>query len=263
MSLPAAGETAKLGKGSLLLESIIGGVGIGGFEFMDNATAVEISGDVTQAELYSSTQSSAPLIAAATTRIGYTINATLTGFTLGNMKRWLFGQSKSRAQTLAANHTETFSGAAVFKGGYLRVPDRRITNVSVMRDGSDAMVLDTDYTVYADQGIIGITKLGAIQDGDIVAIEYDRPALTVDQISIGEEASPVCHLLYLADDANTDGVAAKDTLELWKVQFAPNGALPLVSDDYATYQVTMKVLSDATNHPGDPFGLLERIRAAA
>lgn len=262
MSLPAAGEVAKLGKGSLLLEAIINGAGVGSFEFMENATAVTISGDVTSADLYSSTQSSSPLIASSTTRIGYTVQATLSGFTLGNLKRWLFGQAKVRTQAALSTQTQTFTGSAVVKGGFIRLPARRVTAVQVSLGGTDPVVLDTDFTLYADQGIIGITKNGVIEDGDEIEVQWNQPSLVLDQISVGKEASPVCHLLYLADDANTDGVAAKDTLEIWKVQLAPDGELPLISDEYATYQITMKVLSDSINHPADPFGLLERVRAA-
>ena len=37
-------------------------------------------------------------------------------------------------------------------------------------------------------------------------------------------SAPVCHLLYLADDANQDGDAARDRLEIWRVALAPEGS---------------------------------------
>lgn len=260
MPLPADGKNQKLGKGSLLLDTLTSLGAHTGFDFMDNASNVTISAEVTKAQIFSSTQRSAPLLAESVTRVGYTLTATLTGFVLNNLKKFLLGEDNTKTQAVGTNVTATFTGAQVVPGRYLDVGARQITGVVVTRDGTEVLVADTDYVLYAEFGLVLLKKGGAVVAGDDIEIEFDRPALTIDQVRIGKDAAPICHLLFLADDANQDGVASRDRLELWRVNVAPEGDLPLVSDEYASYQLTMSVLSDASNHPNDPFGTLDRIR---
>lgn len=44
------------------------------------------------------------------------------------------------------------------------------------------------------------------------------------------------------------------------MSLAPEGEMNVISEEYASYSLTMSVLSDAPNHPNDPFGTLDRIR---
>jgi hypothetical protein len=257
--LPADGRNVKLGKGSLLL-AVYDGANAGAFKFRGNVTALQLSAEVTKAELFSSTQASSPKIAESVTRIGYTLTGTFSEYTKENLKDFLLGENASRAQAVGTNVQKNFTGAEVEAGGYVYVTDKNITNVSVTRDGTDVLTADTDYIVYADRGLVQLLSTGSVQDGDDIQVEYDRPALTIDTIRIAKEGAPVCHLLYFSDDANTDGRAAKDVLEIWRVAMAPEGELNFISDEYGNFQLTMGVLSDPTNHPTDPFGTLERIR---
>lgn len=260
MPLPADGKNAKLGKGSLLLDSLTSVGAHTGFDFMDNVSNLVLSAEVTKAQLFSSTQRSAPLLAESVTRIAYTLTGTFTGFVLNNLKKFLLGEDNTKLQAVGTNITANFTGAQVVPGRYLDVGARQITGVVVTRDGTEVLVADTDYIVYSEFGLILIRKDAGVVAGDDIEVEFDRPALTIDQVRIGKDAAPICHLLFLSDDANQDGVSARDRLELWRVSIAPEGDLPLVSDEYATYQISMSVLSDASNHPNDPFGTLDRIR---
>lgn len=261
MPLPADGTKVKLGKGSLLLDTLTNAGAHTGFDFMGNATALSLSSEVTKAQLFSSTQQSAPLIAEAVTRIAYTIAVTLSEYTLNNLRKFLLGEANAKSQAVATNTTVNFTGAQVVPGRYLDTGSRQITNVSVTRDGTDILVADTDYIVYSEHGLVKLVDGGAVVEGDDIAIEFDRPALTIDQVRIAKVSSPVCHLLYLADDANQDADGARDRLEIWRVSVAPEGELNVISDEYGSFQLTMGVLSDAANHPNDPFGTWDRVRA--
>lgn len=261
MPLPADGTKVKLGKGSLLLDTLTSGGAHTGFDFMGNATALTLAADVTKAQLFSSTQRSAPLIAEAVTRIAYTLTVTLSEFSLGNLRKFLLGESNAKNQAVAVGTTANFTGAQVVPGRYLDVGSRQITNVVVTRDGTDILVADTDYILYSEFGLIKLIDGGAVIAGDDIEVEFDRPALVIDQVRIAKESSPVCHLLYLADDANQDADGARDRLEIWRVSCSPEGEMNVISDEYGNFQLTMSVLSDAANHPNDPFGTLDRIRA--
>lgn len=259
--LPADGTKVKLGKGSLLLDTLTTAGLHTGFDFMGNATAITIAADATKAQLFSSTEQSAPLIAEAVTRIAYTITATLSEFTLNNLRKFLQGSSNVKNQALGTNTTVAFADQQVVPGRYLDVGARQITNVTVTRDGTDLLTEGTDYVVYAEFGIVKLVDGGAVQEGDDISIEFDKPALVIDQVRLARSAAPICHLLYIADDANADGDGAHDRLEIWRCSVSPEGELGLISDEYGNFQLTMSVLSDAANHPNDPFGTLDRVRA--
>lgn len=261
MPLPADGTKVKLGKGSLLLDTLTSAGAHTGFDFMGNATALTLAADVTKAQLFSSTQRSAPLIAEAVTRIAYTLTATLSEFTLNNLKKFLLGEDNVKNQAVGVGVTQAFTGAQVVPGRYLDVGSRQITNVVVTRDGTDILTADTDYILYSEFGLIKLIDGGAVVAGDDIEVEFNRPALVIDQVRIAKESSPICHLLYLADDANQDADGARDRLEIWRVSVAPEGEMNVISDEYGNFQLTMSVLSDAANHPNDPFGTLDRIRA--
>lgn len=258
--LPANGQNVKLGKGSLLLNALNAAGNATGFDFVGNATAIEISAEVTKSEIYSSTQQSAPLLDSRVTRSKFSLSMTLSEFQLSNLNKFLLGESAVKTQAVGTNATASFSGDEVVPGRYLDVGARRITNVSLTRDTTDPLVVDVDYIVYASQGLIKLVVGGAVLAGDTIAVEFDKPALTIDQVRLGKVGTTVCHLVYVADDANNDGIAHEDRLEIWKCAVSPEGAMPLVSDDYATFQLTAEVLSDSANHPNDPFGTLDRIR---
>lgn len=261
MPLPADGTKVKLGKGSLLLDTLTSGGAHTGFDFMGNATSLTLSAEVTKAQLFSSTQQAAPLIAEAVTRIAYTLTVTLNEYNLNNLKKFLLGEDNVKTQAVGVNQTANFSGEQVVPGRYLDIGARQVTNVTVTRDGTDVLVADTDYILYSEFGLVKLIDGGAVVAGDSISIEYDRPALTIDQVRIAKDSAPIVHLLYLADDANQDADGARDRLEIWRASCAPEGELNLISDEYGSFQLTMSVLSDASNHPNDPFGTLDRVRA--
>lgn len=259
MPFPADGKKVKLGKGSLLLDQLTTAGVKQGFEFVGNCTALTLSADVTTAELFSSTQASAPLVARAPTRTAYTITATLSEYTLANLRKFLLAEQSSKQQQSLQNNQAFING--VKQGRYYDIGARQITNVQVSV-GSQLKVLNEDYTLNAEFGIIRPLVGGSIPDDSMIVVDFTQPALTIDQLRIAQVAAPVCHLLYLSDDANQDGDAARDRLEIWRVNVAPEGELNLISDEYGSYQLTMAVLSDGENHPADPFGTLDRVRAA-
>lgn len=261
MPLPADGTKVKLGKGSLLLDTLTSAGSHTGFDFMGNASALTLAAEVTNAQLFSSTQRSSPLIAQAVVRIAYTLTVTLNEFTLNNLKKFLMGESNEKTQSAANSETADFTGSQVVPGRYLDVGARQITNVVVTQDGTEVLTENTDYIVYSEFGLIKLVDGGAVNAGYDIQVQYDQPELTIDQVRIAKESSQICHLLYLADDANADGDGANDRLEIWRVQVGPTGEMGVISDEYGNFQLTMAVLSDAANHPNDPFGTLDRVRA--
>jgi hypothetical protein len=261
MPFPARGENVKLGKGSLLMALLDANDDENGFDFAGNATSVAISSEITTQELYSSTEKTGALIDRARTRVKYTLTVGgLNEFTLFNLKMFLAGTDNAKSQGSDASVDKTLTNVKV--GKYYDLGARRITGVTAV-NGSDPLVSGTDYELNAEFGIFRILPDSIlVADDDDPVVSFSQPALTIDQVRIARSGANVCHLLYLADDANSQGDAAKDRLEVWRVDVAPDGEMNLISEDYGAFSLTMAILSDATNHPNDPYGTLDRIAAA-
>lgn len=260
MPFPASGQNVKLGKGALMLALLDANEVENGFDFNGNANSISLASDITQVEIYSSTEAAGALLDSARTRIGYTLTASFNEFTMKNLEYCLAGTRNTKSQMIQTAIAVPF--ADVVAGRYYDTGYRRITDVIVYKTpGSTPLVSGTDYVLEADSGLVKIIDGGAIVNGDDIAIEFDAPALTIDQIRIAKSGPKIAHLLYLADDANTGGVAAKDRLEIWRVDVAPEGELQFISDDYGAFSLSMKVLTDSENHPDDPYGTLDRIVA--
>lgn len=259
MPFPARGSYVKLGKGSLLLDIYDDSGNLQGYNFVGNANSVSLSAEVEDVELFSSTEASGPLIDRAVLRTSYTLTVSLNEFTMKNLELFLKGESASKAQAIVSQETVNF--LSVVQGRYYDVGYRQITDVVVMQ-GTDTMVEGVDYSLNSEFGVVSVIVGGGIADGDDIAVTFAAPALTINQVRLSRKSSATAKLLYLADDANTQGTSAKDRLEVWKVDVAPDGELNLIGDDYGAFSLTMAILSDSENHPNDPFGTLDRVGAS-
>lgn len=257
MTFPARGSFVKLGKGSLLLDLLDDNGQPEGLEFLGNANSISISAEVTDVELFSSTEKSGALIDRAVLRTAYSLSVSLNEFTLNNLKLFLKGEDNVVQQAAQSQESVTITGAKV--GKYYETGFRRITSVVVNQGSLGPFVEGTDYEVNSEFGIIRILPGGTITDDDDLTVAFEAPAVQINQVRIARKASSVGRLLYLADDANNSGAAAKDRLEVWKVDVAPDGELNFVGDDYGAFSLSLAVLSDAENHPNDPYGTLDRI----
>lgn len=259
MPFSARGENVKLGKGSMLLGLWAGTTPPEAFDFMGNANSVALSADVTNAELFSSTERSGSLVDRRPLRTAYTLTVSLNEYTVENLKLFLLGEEASESQALNATFETLIEGIQL--GKWHSIGKRRMTGIEVYpgSGGSTALTSGTDYEVNAEFGLIKFLSGGAIQEGDNAFVNGAVPALTITKIRVAQESAPIAHIKFLCDDANNEGDAAKDELELWKVSVAPDGELNFISDEYGAFSLSMAVLSDATNHADDPYGTLNRI----
>jgi hypothetical protein len=264
MTFAARSEYTKLGKGSLMVDMIDPTTLLPvGLQFMGNASGISFSANVTKAELFTSTQASGALVSSAVTRESLLVSMTLSELTMQNLANFLLGKIAAISQSSGTAATKAFT--SVKEGFYYEIGARRITNVSAVKTaGSIALTLGTDYDLNSEYGIIYIRPGSPVlADGDGVTVTYDKPSLpTGKKVQIGTSASPVGRLVYLADDSNADGVGSRDRVELWKVNFAPNGQLNVISEQYNTFQLDAALLSDGSNHPTEPYGVWERVAAA-
>lgn len=256
MSFHADGDNLKLGRGALFIDVYAAGVPTGGFEFLGNVTALNLSSENETAEKYSSTEQSSPLLEKRVIRQSYRLTAACDEHTQVNLGLFMSGELTSRTQTL--DTSEAIALTNVQAGQYYNLDRRGITSV-VVTEGSAVKTITTDYTIDTEQGILYIVPGGSIIDNDDITVTFGRPLRTIQQVKGGKVSSPNCALLYIADDVNTDGAAARDRLQVWKASAAPDGDYGFITEnDYASFSLTFDVLSDAVNHPNEPFFVLER-----
>lgn len=257
---PANGQNVKLGKGSLFLARIAAGVS-DALDFVGNANSLSINSEPTNVEIFSSTERSGALIAQANLRTLYTMTASINEFTKENLLLWFKGAEYTKTQAASTGKTVLISN--VRKGKFYELGARQVENV-VLTIGTVTLVSGTDYTLNSEFGIFkiltGSTHVSDAGTDDIEAT-FEQPALEITQLRLNKEASQECRVLFLADDANTSGVAAKDRLEIWRANVAPDGELNLISDEYGAFSLTAAIMDDSENHPDDPYGTLDRIEA--
>lgn len=256
--IPAVGENLKLGRGALLLAPWVAGVATVDYEKMGNITSLESSWEIEEIKKKSSTQASSPIIAQAVVSQELSLVASCDEHTKENLKRFFFATEAVADQT--ADSTNTVAITDLITGRVYDLGARNITITTVLK-GSTALVSGTDYKVYPVQGVIEFLDSATISDGDDVNVNFSKPVVAVDHIRIGQVSEQIAGLRYYADDANQSGVAAKDVHVYHKVQITPDGAYQLISDDYGPFSLRFLVLSDAANHPDDPLGRIERLRA--
>lgn len=124
---------------------------------------------------------------------------------------------------------------------------RGVSSVSIVEDpgvGDVPLVLDTDYTLDAEEGIIKILESAtAVAAGETIRVTYDVDASTTEVVSTGANASEILEVMFVSD--NTRGINRR--YHFPKVDMGPAGELALKSrDTYQEVPVTFEILD-----PGD------------
>lgn len=124
---------------------------------------------------------------------------------------------------------------------------------------SQAFKSGVDYQYDAQEARAGFIKIPAnssIKEGDTVLVNADIPEadfVTVSGASAGEIEG---ELLFIGDPNQGDIY----TIEAWDCKINPEGDLTgLISEDFGSFELTVKILADYTNHPEYPFYKATRV----
>ncbi|MDU2064705.1 MAG: hypothetical protein E6713_07655, partial [Sporomusaceae bacterium] len=141
--------------------------------------------------------------------------------------------------TFAVSGTETFVAGDTWKISVTPA-------VTEFTPGDDFFVDDT----LARSGMIQIPADSSIPDAADVLIDYDVPAMVIPKISGLTSTTIRGYLLFLGDPAKGRVYNG----EFWDVTIKPNGNVPFIGTDYASFEVTVTCMEDKRNHPDEPFG---------
>ena len=110
--------------------------------------------------------------------------------------------------------------------------------------GAAVGVLASGFFLIDRFGLPGTILTGA------VTVDYTPTAYAdgLTQIAAGTESLVRAKVTFVGDPSAGPAVM----VEIWDVQITPDGALGLISDDFATLGLQMAVQSDVANHPAAP-----------
>lgn len=260
---PAVAGNFRKGKGGLYLAEWASGVAPDAADIgvkVGNCESITFGPtDVQTSEKYSSTQNNAPLLLKQVDRVGFRLAAQCDEHTKDNLLAF-FGATASTQSQSGTNSTKNL--ANVVPGRSYLIGSQLLSGVTVW-EGSTQKVLNTDYKLFAERGVIEILSGGSIADGDDITVEFTRAAKSWTRLAVGQTINRIVKLAYFADDANTDGVGARDIVIIPKVAVVMDGEYQLISDDFGNFTLQFDVLDDSDNYPGRGLGWFERGAATA
>lgn len=118
--------------------------------------------------------------------------------------------------------------------GVTEVSSVTVTNTA----GSTTYVLNTDYALDADSGMIYIIPAGAITNGQTIHVNYTATAGDRELVSSGDTGKIEGELRFIAHNGSGDN---RD-LRLPLCSLSPNGEIPFITaDDIASFSFTIGV----------------------
>lgn len=248
--LAPSSELLMLGAGSVFFNRFDASGNPTGMLHLGNVTTFELTTEDDNLDKYQSMTRAKSLYKRVPRRRNVTLNISGDEFSPHNLALILQGEIAQTAA--AAGAAVTGEAAGLWKlGAYYKTTQMGpITAVTVNVAGTPA-VLGTDYEIAdPDFGIIHALPGSAIEEGGAVTLDYTPTAYAggLTQVRGGTETNVRGSVLFAGDPT----VGPKMLVEVWKVTISPNGALGLISEEYATLGLTAAVESDSVNHPTEP-----------
>lgn len=248
--MEANGDNLLLGRGKLFFDRFdTSGVSTG-LRFLGDCNQFEITPSVQSKERFDSSKAANGKIASGNINQTHKITIQMGEYQPDNLAMALLGDTYLLTQATAGIVGEHLT-TSVKKGRLYQTVKRGISAYAVKK-GATVLVEGTDYEVQdATLGLIHILPTGVtLTDGDAVDIDYTCANITgLTRVKGGTVSKITGKLVFVGDPA---GGPVYDG-EFWKVQFSPNGAVALITDDYGNIPLTGECLQDTTNHATEPF----------
>lgn len=257
MSMNPSSDNLLIGKGSVFFKRTDDASPY--FRHLGNVDTLEITTEDDVLIKRSSMEAAAPVYKSVTRSRTPQLRLTMDEFNAENLALILLGDMvNSAAQAATPVVAEQLTDDAVLGGYYRTAKLGPITAVS-LDQGAYPLVLGVDYEITnAGLGLIRILPGSTVVSaGDTVTIDYTPTAYAsgVRQVRGGTKNNIEGELLFIGDPT----VGPQQMLQVWKVEVRPDGALGLISEDFAQMAAVMTILSDKANHPNDPYYLLTEL----
>lgn len=241
-----------LGKGAVYFKKNAASNNTGeGFIHLGNVESFDLIAEVDVVDKYESMSSEANLYKSAVRRRTFSCKIQGSEFSKENLALACLGSTTWGNQAATPVTSENLTTNALHGATYRTAKLGPISAVLVKK-GANNLVLNNDYTI--PDAATGLIKLAAVSanfvTGDTLLVDYTPTAYNnnIAQVEGGISAQTEGMLLFVGDPAAGPAVM----VEIWKVLVMPAGQLGLISEDWAQFQLGLKVLLDLVNHAANP-----------
>jgi hypothetical protein len=220
------------------------------FKHLGNIDSMDITTNDTKIQKYSAMSASAPLLKEVMTRRIVTLTLKGSEFHPDNMALVTMGQVNTLTQAATAVTGEAVAASTVPGSYFVTQKMGPITAVTV-HFGASAGVAGVDYVVVdAAVGLIHILASTILTGA--VTVDYTPTAYAGSaglSVVAGGTAGVIQGALKFIGDPTA---GPKQIVDVWRCNVSPNGAVGLISDNFADLSLTMTVQDDSGNHPAAP-----------
>lgn len=242
-------ENLLLGKGQLFFDRFDGSGNKTGLRHLGNVETFELTISDDKVQKFSSMTAGAPLYKEVNRRRTCTLKVTGNEFHPENMALATMGAQATLAQVATPVVAEAVYSSTIKSAYFVTKKLGPITAVAV-KFGATTGVLNTDYAIIdAISGLIRILP-GTILTG-AVTVDYTPTAYSTNGpavISGGVSGVIAGYMLFIGDPST----GPKVKVDIWKVNISPDGAIGLISDDFAQMSLQAAILDDGIAHPVSP-----------
>lgn len=244
-------ENLLVGKGVVYFDRFDANGVSTGFKHLGNVETLEISQADTKLQKFSSMSHGAALYKEVLTKRIVTLTLKGDEFHPDNLALVTTGTVSVLVQPATAVVAEAGPLTTV-PGTYYQLQKAGPATAIAVKFGVATGVLGTDYAVIVNGKAVIIQVLPGTTQTGAITTDYTPTAYTgttgPQVVSSGVVGVIQGAVKFIGDP--TTGPAYN--IDVWHVNVAPDGAIGLISDDFATLGLTMEVLDDSTNHPASP-----------
>lgn len=253
MAQTPSSDNLYLGKGALYFDRFDSTGAKTGELHLGNVDNFTISTEDEKAEMYESMTKSAGLYKQALKKRTISLKGKLYEFTQDNLALFTMGTTGTFSQTSGTvSSAETLTSSSK-QGRYYATAKRGISTTVLVSGTSTpytSRTLGTDYSVDAATGRIYVIPGGGIVDGHTAQLSsYAYSTLALKTIAGGTESQVIGFLRFIGDPS----AGPAQEYQFWKCDVTPDGELGLIGDDYGSFGIGFKLLSDSAAHPTEPY----------
>lgn len=235
MALPLNTHTNKyvFGRGRIFIGIYSDDANRADRRFIGNCPGFTLSVESEKFEHFSSTSGIQTKDLTVTKSVNFNAQVTCDDIQAENLALFLGGTSGTLTQsaTPITNEAITVQKGYHYQLGLVGSNDvgvREVSSVVVTHSsGAPTYVLDTDYKLDANSGMIYIISGGAISNGQVIHVDYTPAAGARTLVESGTGGAVDAELFFVADNAAGDN---RD-LRIALCSIAPSGELPFITED--------------------------------
>lgn len=229
-------ESYTVGKGKLLLKLS----GENAYRDFGNAPEFKVNVEIEKIEHFKSTEGMKIKDAEIPTQQKATISFSLDELTPENVM--FFSMAKTPTSVVQASGNVLDQVVTAVLDQWVALEKSKLSNVVVTNSaGTTTYVLNTDYQLNTEEGLVMALSTGAIAEAQSLKVDYDHAAETRKRVDAATRTFIEGDLLFIGNPPK----GRKVTIKGWATIF-PGGEVSLIGDEITAMQFTGEFLSKST-----------------